>query len=204
MTPRRELVLKKLHALPETEVAEALRVLTLHVKARLRFGSLIDRTKSGAHGQKNLGMEAIDFYVGESVKRLYDPNGWDWKFEQLSLGQQLCRIANKLISDKVADYKDKLPSAPQFENSDISENYTICDPSSEDYKEKEQQAKKVVEFAVKESADDENLQYFVMRYFEGADYDVIGKEMSLTLEQVYALRKKLVRRLMPYKKELSL
>jgi hypothetical protein len=204
MTPRRELVLKKLHALPETEVVEAIRVLTLHVKARLRFGSLIDRTKSGAHGPKNLGMEAIDFYVGESIKRLYDPDGWDWKFEQFTLSQQLCRIANKLISDKVTDYKNKLPNAPQFEGSDISDNYTLCDPSSEDYKDHEQQATKVIEYAIKVSADDENLQYFVMRYFEGADYNVIGKEMSLTLEHVYALRKKLVRRLMSYKQELSL
>jgi hypothetical protein len=72
---RREIILRKLETLSDDEVAEAIRQLTHHVKARLRFGSLIDRTKSGAYGEKNLGMNAIDFYVGESIKRLYDPNG---------------------------------------------------------------------------------------------------------------------------------
>ena len=39
---RRELVLKKLHGLPDKEVEEAIKNLTKHVKARLRFGSYGD------------------------------------------------------------------------------------------------------------------------------------------------------------------
>jgi len=65
---RREIVLRKLHELSSEEVADAIRQLTYHVQARMRLNSFFDRTKTGAHSEKYLGMNAVDFYVGESVK----------------------------------------------------------------------------------------------------------------------------------------
>lgn len=193
---RRETVLRKLHGLPEQEVISAIEQLTLHVKARLRFRSRWDRTKSGAHGPKNLGMPAVDYYVGESIKRLYDPSGWDWKFERFTLAEQLIRIANKLISDKVTAYKER--AQPSFVDEDISE---IKDLDIEDEIDDERQklCDIVIEEALKVSQDDDNLNYFTIRYFEEATYEIIASEMNLNVEAVYALRKKLVRRLMTSK-----
>lgn len=200
---RRETVLTKLETLSNGEVADALMQLTHHVQARLRFGSRLDRTKTGAHGEKNLGMNAIDFYVGESVKRLYDPNGWDWKFEKFTLAEQLMRIANKLISDKVADYKAKKDGLPVFDDKDAGDIYDLKEIASANIKGNEEVYAKLIQLANDVSQDDDDLQYFVIRYFEDASYETIAKEMNADLKKIYALRKKLVRRLMDYKEELT-
>ncbi|MCA0447327.1 MAG: hypothetical protein LCH54_13970 [Bacteroidetes bacterium] len=200
---RREIVLNKIHSLSEREVSAAIDRLTRHVKARLRFGSLLDRTKSGAHCEKNLGMKAVDYYVGESIKRLYEPNGWDWKFENLTITQQLIRIANKLISDKVAEYKSKKDDLPKFDNRDISEIYDLFIPELDDSSDMETIISKLIHLATEVSKDDEQLSCFTLRYFEGIKFETIAKDLGITIEQVYVLRKKLVRRLEKFKQELT-
>ena len=196
---RREIVLKKLHELPDAEVEEAIKQLTHHVQARLRFGSLIDRTKTGAHGEKNLGMNAIDYYVGESIKRLYDPNGWDWKFEKLTLAEQLMRIANKLISDKVSDYKESKEKMPVFDKRDTADIFDLELIAIASVNGNEDIYIKLIQLAHEQSKDDDNLHYFTIRYFEKASFETIATEMNLTIQQVYVLRRKLVRRLMNFK-----
>lgn len=200
---RRETVLRKLQSLSDDVVAEAIRQLTHHVKARLRFGSKADRTKSGAHGEKNLGMNAIDYYVGESFKRLYDPNGWDWKFEKFTLEQQLMRIANKLISGKVDEYKAKKEGLPVFDERDVGDIYDLQEIAAHDAKGNEEIYSKLIQLAHDVSKDDDDLQYFVLRYFEKASFATIAEEMKVDVKQIYVLRKKLVRRLMDYKEELT-
>lgn len=200
---RREQVLNKLQAIPHDEVEASLRQLTLHVQARLRFRSKMDRTRSGAHSEKNLGMRAIDFYVGESVKRLWDPNGWDWKFEQRTLAEQLIRIANKLMSDKVKEYKSKLEDVPKFDDRDAGDIYDLENIAMANIKGDESNYAKLIQIATEQSQDDDNLQYFTLRYFEGASFETIAKEMNLAVTQIYVLRKKLVRRLTNYKEELT-
>ncbi len=200
---RRELVIGKLQALSDDEVAEAIRQLTHHVKARLRFGSLVDRTKFGAHNEKFLGMDAIDFYVGESFKRLFDPNGWDWKFENFSFVEQLTRIASKLISDKVKEYKSKVGRMPDFDERDVGDIYDLQSIALENIPGNEELYSRLVEASYKVSSDDDNLHYFTMLYFDGAKFPTIAEEMGLTIAQVYVLRKKLVRRLMSLKEEIA-
>jgi len=200
---RREIILNKLQGLSDDEVERAIKQLTHHVKARLRFRSLSDRTKSGAHGEKNLGMNAIDFYVGESVKRLYDPYGWDWKFEKFSLAEQLSRIANKLISDNVNSFKNKKEGMFVIDSRDISDIFELEELTEETINDNETVYSKLIELAHEQSKNDDNLQYFTIRYFEKATFAIIAEEMNISIEQVYVLRKKLVRRLMNFKEELT-
>lgn len=200
---RREFVLRKLHELPYSEVEEAIKQLTHHVQARLRFGSLIDRTRTGAHGENNLGMNAIDFYVGESIKRLYDPNGWDWKFEKLTLPEQLMRIANKLISAKVSEYIDKKEKMPIFDKRDTADIFDLELMAIDSANGNEHIYTKLIELALEQTKDDDNLHYFTIRYFEKASFETIATEMNLTIQQIYVLRKKLVRRLMNFKEQLT-
>lgn len=195
---RRELVLKKLHELAEEEVEEAIKNLTKHIKARLRFGSYIDRTKTGAHGKQSLGMNAIDFYVGESIKRLFDPNGWDWKFEKLTLSQQLTRIANKLISDQVEKYvrEKELKTIPI--DKDAGELYDLEDDQTDnDWYEKA--SERLITLALEISQDDDKLFYFATLYFDNYKYEDISKELNISIEDVYVLHRKLVRRLINHK-----
>lgn len=200
---RRETVLRKLQSLSDDEFKEAMKQLIHHVKARLRIGSKMDRTKSGAHSPKNLGMPSIDYYVGESVKRLYDPNGWDWKFEIRSLAEQLMRIANKLISDKVAVYKAKQNGLPVFDNRDAGDIYNLEEIAENEINGNEELCSNLIKYAHEVSKDDDNLQYFVIRYFEKASFETIANEMNIEVEKVYVLRKKLVRQLLNYKEELT-
>lgn len=200
---RRELVLTKLQQIPDNEVQEAIKQLTHYVKARLRYRSLSDRTKSGAHGQKNLGMDAIDFYVGESIRRLYEPTGWDWKFEKFSFSEQLMRIANKLISQKVDEYKNKKEKLPKIDERDTGDIFDLQEIALENINGNEELYEKLIQLSHELSKDDDNLQYFTLRYFEKASFDTIAKEMNLQINQVHVLRKKLVRRLMNFKVELT-
>jgi DNA-directed RNA polymerase specialized sigma subunit len=169
----------------------------------MRLHSLVDRTKSGAHGEQNLGMDAINYYVGESIKRLFDPNGWDWKFEKYSLVEQLMRIANKLISDKVSIYRKKKPLMPDLDTRDVSEIYDLRQIAEHDLSENEEIYSKLIDIAHKISQDDDNLCFFTCRYFEGADYETIANEMGISIHQVYVLRKNLVRKLSKYRSDLT-
>lgn len=196
---RRELVLRKLHELPEEEVVDAIQQLTYHVKARMRFESYLDRTKVGAHSEEFLGMPAIEFYVSESVKRLYDPEGWDWKFEERTLAEQLIRIANKLISDKPKQFLKKQSKTPIFDNRDVGDIYDLKSVASDNIEGKEEEYARLVDAAYKVSEDNDELHYFVCRYFEDAEYEIIAQEMGISLNQIHVLRKKLVRRLIASK-----
>lgn len=196
---KREQALKRLQEISDEEMRDAIKELTLHVKARLRFGSLADRTKSGAHSEASLGVDPIDYYVGDSIKRLFDPDGWEWKFERFTLAEQLKRIANKLLSDSVERYKRRKENAPVIVEKDVSEIYDLPDQSGVD----EETFTRLRDLAYEVAKDDDNLAWFTLRYFEGATDDAIAGELKIKKEEVYVLRKKLVRRLVARKDELT-
>ncbi|MFX1277514.1 MAG: hypothetical protein ACFFAT_21045, partial [Promethearchaeota archaeon] len=141
------------------------------------------------------------YYVSESIKRLYDPDGWDWKFEKFTLEQQLARIADKLISDSVSSFKRKKEKSPIFIDKDVSEQYDIQNYPNEIYYS-EEFFKKFRDLAFEVSEDDEILFYFTTLYFDNKDFNCIAKELGIPIEEVYAKRKKLVRRLMKLKDKL--
>lgn len=196
---QREIALQKLHELPDAEVELAIKQLALHVKARLRLGSPSDRTKSGAHCEANLGVDPVDYYVGESIKRLFDPNGWEWQHERFTLPEQLKRIANKILSDKVAEYKKRKEADPIAIDKDISEFYDL--PEVQDIDEETFQRLRDLSYEV--SKDDDDLAYFALRYFEDADFATIATELGKETDYVYVLRKKLVRRLISRKDDFN-
>jgi DNA-directed RNA polymerase specialized sigma24 family protein len=196
---RRELVLKKLHSLSDEEQEYAVSELTSFVMKKLRKGSKFDRTLSGAHSEQNLGEEAVPFYVSKTITALYKPDGWDWKFEERSLAEQLIRIAKKFISDEVTKYKklkEKEGGDPshKFVPKDANELFDLLD-TSEDDNEISEVLDKIFEVAKECTSDDDDLHYFTLRYLDGADFASISSEMDLKVEEVYVLRRKLVRRL---------
>ena len=205
---RRELVLKKLHSLSDEDQEMAVQELTVFVMKKMRKGSKLDRTLSGAHSEKNLGEKAVNFYVSKTIIALYKPDGWDWKFEERTLSEQLIRIAKKFISDEVERYKkirDKEGGDPsdKIVPKDANELFDLLD-TSDDEKEIARVLDKVFELAKECTIDDDNLHYFTLRYLEGTDFKSISSEMDLSLEQVYTLRRKLVRRLESHKDEFKL
>ena len=173
---RRELVLRKLHSLSAEEEEKAVNQLTRFVRARLKKGTKLDRTKSGVHCEKNLGEEAVAYYVSGAILALYKPDGWDWKFKERSLTDQLKRIANKLISDEVIKYKKKRDQeknnpTQEFIPKDANELFDLMD-SSQDEDEIGSVLDKIFEIAKDCTKDDDNLNFFTLRYFDGADFSL--------------------------------
>lgn len=201
---RREVVLKKLTELSNDEIDNAIKQLTLHVKARLRFNSIVDRTTAGAHSEQSLGIPAVEYYVGESIRKLYSPNdGWDWKFEKFTLVEQLTRIANSLISHNVDQHKNakEKQKLPVFEQKDISDIQDLGDEQLDD--SHALVYRKLVDLAFKVSEDNDALSSFTVLYFDDEDFKGIATKMQISIKDVYALRKKLVRRLMKHKENLK-
>jgi hypothetical protein len=198
---RKELVLRKLHSLTENEQITVIKQLTLHISSKLRVNSSFDRTKSGAHSAYNLGVDPVEYYVGETIKRLYDPGRWDWKFENFTLVQQLIRIANKILSDSVSSYLKNKEKTPSFKNKDISDLYDLNVGNPKD-QIREETYQMIKNLAFKVSEDDEMLYFFTTLFFDKKDYHNISDQLEVNIEDVYALKKKLVRRLMKYKKVL--
>src|SRR5437764_5879124 len=181
---RREIVIRKLYSLPKEQVDEAMWQLTSHVEMKLHFKKSGDRTKKGAHSENNLGMPAVEYYCGEAVRRLFDPNkGWNWKFEIRSLGEQLCRIADKLMPDVVAKWKNESQVRESFDQRDVAD---IKNLTAEDTDEgKEEEYKRLVDLAYSVSEDDSDLTDFCLRFFDQKDYDTIATEMGIAIKDVY-------------------
>lgn len=195
---RKKEILKKLHSLSSLEEEEAITFVTRFVRARLRMGSRLDRTKSGAHSEQNLGEEADVYYVSKAIMALYEPEGWDWKYEDRTLGEQLKIIANKFISDEVKKYKSqKVQSQPKRKvlDKDISELFEELEVLDINEADCSTILDRIYNIAIEVSSDDDELNYFTLRYLEKASFTEIADEMNCEIKYIYTLRRKLVRRL---------
>jgi ABC-type Zn uptake system ZnuABC Zn-binding protein ZnuA len=113
------------------------------------------------------------------------------------------RIANKLISDKVSEYTDRKEKMPVFDKRDAADIFDLELIAIAIVNGNEDVYTKLIQLALEQSKDDDNLHYFTIRYFEKASFETIATEMNLTIQQIYVLRKKLVRRLMNFKEQLT-
>lgn len=186
--------LKRLKSLSKEEIEAAIHGLTVFVMARLRIGSPLDRTKSGAHCEKNLGMEPIDYYVGESVRRLFDPEGWEWQ-ERFDLETQLKQVAQSIISKKVRDYKRDRENSPIIESIEDLD-YEL---KEEDTSDLEEISVALHEFVMLQCKDDFNLEYYATCFFNDMSKDEIADDMRLDKSKIEVLHRKLVRRAMKFK-----
>lgn len=92
-------VLEKLEELTDEDWLVCLEICRNHIKTKL-----YNRTNIGAHCAETLGMDAVDYYVGEAIEKIYT-GVWEWKFEQFSITDQLIRVINSMISEQVRKYK---------------------------------------------------------------------------------------------------
>jgi len=187
---------KRLNTLSKGDIEAAIHGLTEHVKARLRVGSPLDRTKTGAHCEKNLGMEPVNYYVGECVKRLWDADGWEWKFDQFDLQAQLIRIANSIISKKVRDYKRSRNELPMIESLEEIDREPVAE--DEDTPDLEEISAILHEFVKKEIVGDFELEYYTSCFLEKKSKDEIAAEMDLPKPQIEVLHRKLFRKAMKF------
>mgnify|MGYP000645308201 CR=1 FL=1 len=183
---RKKLVLDKLEQVEEEEWLVVLEKARKHIEIRIK-----GRTKYGAHSEENLGMDAIDCYVGETIKRLYEGIR-DWKFETRSLEVEFIRIIDSIISEEVRKIKDKPEDATKI----IS-----VDPDSfliEDVEQSEENVEKLYEEQVTTIFDaisgDEVLEEIFLLIHDGKTYDEIAKKLDIPKSKIYRAVDKIKRK----------
>ncbi|GET30794.1 hypothetical protein [Prolixibacter sp. SD074] len=179
-------ILKRLHAIPEKEWVDVVDKLTVYVHFKLK-----GRTIFGAHSEQYLGIDPINYYIGEAIGKLFSLE-WQWQFEKYSLLDQLKKIVWSLMSTNVDKYKVSQKTKKAFEE--------IRKPELEvDDEDHDDENYKLFRNALDEcSKDDEDLQLYVMALDECRSFDEMVKALGFDKKKLYALQKKMTRRVTSY------
>ena len=174
--------LEKLDRVTDAEWREALSALTAWIAWRLR-----GKTAYGAHSEKELGMSAADYYMGEAVMRLFECR-WEWQ-DRFTLQEQLIRMTGSLIDTQLRAYQLKMEEGrcPKGE----VDATTLADSLPDDYSTLDV----AYEIAQAKVRGDKELETFLdaIRTFD--DFKAISSHLKITIDQVYNLQKRLMRRL---------
>jgi hypothetical protein len=182
-------IFEKLNAISDKEWREIVDKLTIYVYFKLK-----GRTLFGAHSERNLGVNPVDYYVIEAIGKLYSFE-WKWQFEKYSILEQLERIIGSLISKTVEKYKSRedIEINKNIENiTDIAECESV-DILNERYLIFREALEKC-------SIDDEELQLYIMAFDECNTFNEMQVTLGFEKKKLYALQKKLTRRLTIYLK----
>lgn len=161
-----------------------------HVYLKLR-----NRTKKGAHCEQRLGMSAVDYYVGNACKALFEQT-WTWQYEEIEILPQMIRVIDSMISNEVRKYKVEQKQNKQLPI--LVSNDGSLDEMSEDDPEISkadiqffQKCSTILDKAIEDNA---KHKQFVNLKRQGKDYDVIAGEMKCTPEELYQMMETIARR----------
>ncbi|WP_270087086.1 hypothetical protein [Sphingobacterium sp. SYP-B4668] len=156
-----------------------------HLKWRMK-----QKTLSGAHSSSNLGMDAVDHYLGIAFEKILNGE-WEWK-EEYSLGQQMIRIADSTISKSIQKTKTKKSEALQVSYLDVEQHfYDLAEPPDDEETEAFSKKIKSIEEAV---IGDIQLELLVEALKEGKKRSEIAELLELEVRQFDKLREKLLRK----------
>ena len=191
---------ERLETVSDKQWREALDHLTAYLRWRLK-----GRTRRGAHSEKALGMPAIDYYEEMAVVKLIEGE-WKWQ-ERFTLGKQLEKIAADLVTKQVQKWERAHPNLmvdgrskmedvvplrkPELiEFTDDIEQYgdTIDDDGQ---KELDETYEKVFVLV----ADDKELTLYVEAIVHCNRLDELPRYLGVTIQKVYRLQEKLMRRI---------
>lgn len=182
---RKEVVLSKLVAVSDSEWLAAMAKCREHMKLKLKR-----KTLTGAHSTAVLSMPAHDYYLTNAIQKLYEVDGWDWKFEKFTLTEQLIRIINSMISEQVRKYKVEKANNPavQFTDDESVFEDILTDEEAAEKEAVIDEFLGLTETAIK---GDDNLEILYLHLMEGKAYPDIAKEMNMDIKKIYKLAEKL-------------
>ena len=191
---------KRLSGVSEKQWREALDEVTAYLRWRLA-----GKTQRGAHSEKELGMPALDYYQEEAVVKLIEGE-WKWQ-ERFTLGKQLEKIAADLVTKQVQKWERAHPLQTEdgrwkmedvvplrkpelIEFTDDIEQYgdAIDDDGQ---KELDETYEKVFVMV----ADDKELTLYVEAIVHCNRLDELPGYLGVTIQKVYRLQEKLMRRI---------
>lgn len=184
---RKELVLSRLVEVSESEWLAAMAKCHEHMKLKLKR-----KTLTGAHSTSVLFMPATEYYLINAIQKLYEPNGWDWKFEKFTISEQLIRIINSMISEQVRKYKVEKENNRTIQFIDDDEVFeTEYHLTEEEAKEREAIIDEFLGITEEAIKGDDNLETLYLHLMDNKSYSDIAKEMNLDIKKVYKLAEKL-------------
>lgn len=146
---------------------------------------LFNKTSFGAHSEKELGTPAIDYYLHESISKIFSFE-WEWKYEKYDITEQLIRVAGSLISKKVDKYRNKVEKG--LTETEYFENMTF-DIFDEVYDDEIDQLIACIERIVK---GDDLLEIHWESIKEGLKSSEISEIMEKPVKEVYRQNEKLI------------
>lgn len=180
---------KKLESVTDKDWIRALKTCKTHVVTRLR-----KRTIFGAHAEARLGMDPIDYYVSFAYDAILDGN-WEWK-DELTLGQQMTRIAQSCISKEVEKYRTEHDDRITMASEDMDTFfYTDDPPPGEPTLEQEALFSKKITIIEETVKGDENLEIFWECIKDGMKRENIAEFMEKQPKQIDKLREKLIKKI---------
>jgi len=169
---------ERLDSVSDVEWREAMECLSNYLTKKLA-----GKTVSGAFSESVLGVSAVEYFSKLAFIRLYSGQ-WKWK-ESLGLKTQLIRIARSEMSHHLRNWlKSEGPQAVRLDNS-ISESLLVEDDSLD----------VAYEIALSAAKDDPQLVAYINAVRDLNNYDDIAKELNISKKAVYALQRRLIRRL---------
>lgn len=180
-------ILKRINAVSDEEWRHVIDDLTTFVSFKLN-----GKTLYGAHTESNLGLGPVEYYVEESIFKLLNLD-WEWKFEEYSLLEQLRRIAGSLISANVEKFRNKKLNITYHEEEKLSVIAGAKEADEDDF-----HYRIFKEALLACSEDDEELQLYVMALDECNTFDEMSKLLGFGKPKLYALQKKITRRIKVY------
>lgn len=186
---------RRLLAISEKEWTEVVKKLTCYVHNKL-FG----KTLYGAHSEKELGVNAVDYYVTESLSKLYNCD-WEWK-QEYNLTEQLIRIAGSMISANVEKYKTRAESNKNIDFVSIESDELLSKLNNLDDEEYSEEEIKIFENILYEASQgDEELELLVLALPECSSFDEIESMTNIPKGELYTLFKKLKRKCVSIRKK---
>lgn len=180
--------LKRLTEISHEEWAKIVKDLSKFVQAKL-----FAKTLYGAHSEKELGVNPIEYYVDESIAKIYET--WEWK-EEYSLLEQLKRIAGSLISENVRKYKANSQTTISIDSEDLFDRLS----NIEDESYSEDDDKLFCQILEKAAKGDVELELYVLAIHECSSYDEIEQVLGIDKATAYAQQRKLVKKIKSFSK----
>lgn len=162
-----------------------------HIKIRIK-----QKTLYGAHTEKNLGENPLDYYFNFAIEKLLS-GAWEWK-EGRNLSEQLIRIVNSQISKEVKKVKTDKHQKIVLEYEDIENTFYDLGEMPEETESVEADygyKLKLIEEAI--VGDSELVDFFeaVRAEYKPAE---IAELLGKTIKQLGKIKERLFRRVNSY------
>ena len=171
-------ILEKLDELTDEDWLVCLEICRNHIKTKL-----YNRTTIGAHCTETLGMDAIDYYVGEAIEKIYT-GVWEWKFEKFPITDQLIRVINSMISEQVRKYKQAIEKNQTKIVSKEPDFYLFQEVVDIENTEEEIYENQV-NLIFKAIDGDDFLESIFLAIHDGQDYSQIVEKLGITKTKLY-------------------